>query len=306
MTSFSPEIASRNGASLEKNGAAPIIGAVAIAAAFLWLYAPILSWLWRAWQSDEYYAHGPFLPPLCAYLLWQKRASLARLWRERQGQNLWPPGLMFLALGLQLLGTLVDMNIVRALQAFSIALWILGIAGYFAGRDFEREIRFPVLFLWLGVPLSGPMVETLTVPMQNYAASASAMFLGLLGMPIERIGVNLYTPLYHFVVAVPCSGLKTAITLLTLGLLIAHLLPGLNQFERWKLSLLSVPVALIANTLRVMAIVTIGNQFGAKAAEGFLHSGSGLLLFALALGTLLGIGTHWNRKREISGRGVSA
>lgn len=310
MTSFPPEIASKNDASSTRPGAASWGLALAIGAAFLWLYAPILGWLWQAWQSDEYYAHGPFLLPLSAGLLWQKRAKLMSLWRARpsqnQSQNARPPGLIFLALSLQLLGTLVDMNIVRALQAFSIALCLLGVARYLSGRDFEREIRFPILFLWLGVPLSGPMVETLTVPLQNYAASASAMLLGLLGMPIERVGVNLYTPLYHFVVAVPCSGLKTAITLFTLGVLIAHLSPGLSQFERWKLALLSVPVALLANTLRVMAIVWIGHRFGTKAAEGFLHSGSGLLLFALALGALLGIGAFWNRKRDLSPRGVSA
>lgn len=271
-------------------------GALALSAAFWWLYAPILGWLWRGWQGDEYYAHGPFLPPIAAWLLWQKRARLQELWRQRPAQGAWPSGLIPLALGMQLVGTLVDMNIVRALQAFSIAVLLLGVARYLGGRDFEREIRFPLLFLWLGVPLSGPMVETLTVPLQNYAASASAMFLGLLGMSIERVGVNLYTPLYHFVVAVPCSGLKTAITLFTLGVLVAHLMPALTQPQRWALGALSVPVALCANTLRVMTIVWIGNQFGTAAAEGFLHSWSGLFLFVLALGALLGIGGFWGQR----------
>ncbi len=277
------------------------LGALALGAAFLWLYAPILRWLWQGWNGDEYYAHGPFLPPLAAYLLWQKRERLQALWRERPLQSAWPPALIFGALGLQIVGTLVDMNIVRALQAFSIALFLLGTARYLGGRALEREIRFPILFMWLGVPLSGPMVEVLTVPLQNYAASASAMFLGLLGMSIERVGVNLYTPLYHFVVAVPCSGLKTTLTLLTLGVLIAHLLPNLSQIQRWALSFLSVPIALCANTLRVMIIVWIGNQFGTAAAEGFLHSWSGLFLFVFALGALLGIGTIWGRKNVLEG-----
>ena len=69
------------------------------------------------------------------------------------------------------------------------------------------------------------LVQTLTVPLQNYAASGAGVALGLMGLPVTREGVNLYTPLYHFVVAVPCSGLKTTITLFTLAIVVAHLLP---------------------------------------------------------------------------------
>ncbi len=272
-------------------------GALAIGAAFLWLYGPILAWLRLQWGADEYYAHGPLLPFIAAFLLWQKLPQLRILWRDRPQRLGFPSGLIFLALFLQIVGTLVDMNLVRALQAFSIAILLLGIARYLGGKAFERQIRFPLLFMWLAVPLSGPMVETLTVPLQNYAASCSAMFLGLLGMNIERVGVNLYTPLYHFVVAVPCSGLKTAITLFTMGVLIAHILPNLTQFQRWMLCALSVPLALFANTLRVMAIVTLGNQFGTEVAEGFLHNWSGLFMFIIALGSLLAIGTYLGKTR---------
>ncbi len=276
-----------------------LAGSLAILAACAWLYTPILGWLWQGWQGDEYYAHGPFLPFVSAFLIWQKRARLAELWRQRPVQGVAPSGLVVAALVMQLLGTLVDMNIVRALQVFSIAILLLGLARTLGGRSFERELRFPLLILWLAVPLSGPMVETLTVPLQNYAASWSAMFLGLLGMQIDRVGVNLYTPLYHFVVAVPCSGLKTGITLFTMGVLIAHILPDLSQAQRVFLCFLSIPLALLANTLRVMAIVTIGNEFGTEAAEGFLHSWSGLFMFVIALGSLLCVGTYFGKTRPV-------
>lgn len=274
-----------------------LAGSLAIAAACAWLYIPILGWLWQGWKGDEYYAHGSFLPFVSAFLIWQKRARLTELWHRRPVQGALPSGLVVVALVMQLLGTLVDMNIVRALQVFSISILLLGLARTLGGRRFERELRFPFLFLWLAVPLSGPMVETLTVPLQNYASSWSAMFLGLLGMQIDRVGVNLYTPLYHFVVAVPCSGLKTGITLFTIGVLIAHILPDLSQAQRVFLCFLSVPLALLANTLRVMAIVAIGNQFGTEAAEGFLHSWSGLFMFVFALGSLLCVGTCFGKTR---------
>ncbi len=274
-----------------------LLGAPFLLAALAWLYAPTISWLWKSWQSDEYYAHGPLLPLIALYLMWQKRAELVVAWRGRPQKLGFPAGLIYVALVLQFLGTLVDMNIVRALQAFSIPLLLLGIARYIGGKAFARELRFALFFLCLAVPLSGPLVETLTVPLQNYAANGASICLGLLGIAVERVGVNLYTPHFHFVVAVPCSGLKTSITLLTMGVLIAHLMPNLSRAQRFVLCALSVPFALLANTLRVVAIVAIGVRHGQEAAEGFLHNFSGMLLFAIALGLLFLTGHMMSRAR---------
>jgi len=274
-----------------------LLGAPFLLAALAWLYAPTISWLWKSWQSDEYYAHGPLLPLIALYLMWQKRAELVVAWRGWPQKLGFPAGLIFIALALQILGTLVDMNIVRALQAFSIPLLLLGMARYVGGKAFAHEVRFALFFLCLAVPLSGPLVETLTVPLQNYAANGASICLGLLGVAVERIGVNLYTPHFHFVVAVPCSGLKTSITLLTMGVLIAHLMPNLNRAQRFVLCALSVPFALLANTLRVVAIVAVGVRYGQEAAEGFLHNFSGMLLFAVALSLLFLTGHMMSRAR---------
>jgi exosortase len=181
------------------------------------------------------------------------------------------------------------------LQAFSVPIFALGVARYFGGKEFQKQLNFPLLFLFLAVPVSGPLVERLTIPMQTYAASASGMLLGLMGMSIEREGVNLYTPLYHFVVAVPCSGLKITLTLFTMGMLISHLMPNLTRMQRFWLCMLSIPVALLANTLRVMTIVSLGYHFGTKVAEGFLHSWSGLFMFALSLVLLIGAGMYMGK-----------
>ena len=274
-----------------------LLGALFLLAALAWLYFPTVAWLWKSWQSDEYYAHGPLLPLIALYLVWQKRTQLAAAWRERPQKTGFPAGFIFIALVLQFLGTLVDMNIVRALQAFSIPLLLLGIARYVGGKAFAHELRFALFFLCLAVPLSGPLVETLTVPLQNYAANGASICLGLLGVPVERVGVNLYTPQYHFVVAVPCSGLKTSITLLTMGVLIAHLMPNLNRTQRFVLCALSVPFALLANTLRVVAIVAVGVRYGQEAAEGFLHNFSGMLLFVVALSLLFLTGHFMSHAR---------
>lgn len=279
-----------------------LVGLVSLllAAATIWLYYPALTWLLARWKMDEYYEHGPLLPFISAYLIWQSRDELKRAWAARPVQGMMPSGPIYLALAMHWCGSLVEMNSIRALQAFSIPIFLLGLARYFGGKAFQKPLVFPLLFLFLAVPMSGPLVEKLTIPMQTYAASASGMLLGLMGMPIEREGVNLYTPLYHFVVAVPCSGLKITITLFTMGLLIAHLMPGLSTLQRTGLCLLSIPVALLANTSRVMVIVSLGYHYGTKVAEGFLHSWSGLFMFAVSLVLLIGAGVYMGRTRDES------
>jgi exosortase len=269
--------------------------------AAIWLYFPTFTWLVQRWKADEYYEHGPLLPFISAYLIWQNRDALKLAWSERPAQSLMPSGLIFFALALHWCGSLVEMNSIRALQAFSLPLFLLGLARYLGGKEFQKQLIFPLLFFCLAVPISGPLVEKLTIPMQTYAANASGMLLGLMGMSIEREGVNLYTPLYHFVVAVPCSGLKITITLFTMGLLIAHLMPGLSIMQRVALCLLSVPVALLANTSRVMIIVSLGYHYGTQVAEGFLHSWSGLFMFGLSLVLLIGAGLYMGRVQADAG-----
>ncbi len=266
-----------------------IAAALLLSGAIFWLYQSVFTWLWWRWNNDEYYGHGMFLPVISAYLIWREREVLARAWRERE-YSAWGAlagwGILGFGLLMQLGAAIADVNFAGA---FSIPFVLLGLAWVLGGAKFGRLLLFPILFFAAAVPLSGMLVQTLTVPLQNYAASGAGVALGLLGLPVVREGVNLYTPQYHFVVAVPCSGLKTTITLFTMAILVAHLLPDLKRRHRFLLVLLSIPIALFANTLRVVAIVLIGHFWGPKAAEGFLHNFSGLFLFALSMGALLGV-----------------
>lgn len=259
--------------------------AACVLAALVWLYLPALTWLCLKWRGDEYYDHGPLLPFISVYLIWLKRADLALAWRSRESINWRSSLLLGLGLFMQLAGTIAD---VQFIQALSIPVVVLGMARFIGGAKFARHLGFPLLFLGMAVPLSGMLVQTVTVPLQNNAAGAS-MVLGSLGLPIERVGVNLYTPHYNFIVEVACSGLKIAIALFTMGLVIAHTVPRLTNAARCGLALCSIPVALIANALRICIIVLIGYYYGPKIAEGFLHGFSGIFMFGVSLAALWGL-----------------
>jgi exosortase/archaeosortase family protein len=54
-------------------------------------------------------------------------------------------------------------------------------------------------------------------------------------------------------------------------------------------SLAAIPVAIISNFVRVLALVLITYYFGDAVAQGFVHDFAGLLMFSVALLTIFGI-----------------
>ena len=259
-------------------------------AALGWLYGPTLEQLVISWQGDEYYSHGPLLIPICGFLIWANRARLRAAWAQRGAPDAArAPGawILLFGLGVAFLGQVADVNFVRA---FSIPVVILGIARFAGGGRFESVLRFPILLFAAGVPISRVVVQTFSVPLQKMAAGGASMALGLFGLPVQSQGVNIFTPRYNFVVDVPCSGLKTAIALLTVGLIVAYLLPGLSSFRRVMLAVSSVAVALLANVIRILIIILIGIYMGRDAAEGFLHGFSNIVTFAISLSMMMALG----------------
>jgi exosortase/archaeosortase family protein len=51
----------------------------------------------------------------------------------------------------------------------------------------------------------------------------------------------------------------------------------------------AIPVAVVSNFARVLALVLITYHFGDAAAQGFVHDFAGLLMFSVALATVFGI-----------------
>jgi exosortase/archaeosortase family protein len=55
------------------------------------------------------------------------------------------------------------------------------------------------------------------------------------------------------------------------------------------IALAAIPVAVISNFVRVLALVLITYYFGDAVAQGFIHDFAGLLMFAVALLTIFAI-----------------
>jgi exosortase len=101
-----------------------------------------------------------------------------------------------------------------------------------------------------------------------------------------RSGVTIHLPAGSLRIADPCSGLRSLIALVALGALYAYLTKG-PTWKRGVLFASAVPLAVIANVVRISVLCAVANVWGVDAALGFFHDFSGLLLFLIAFAGLV-------------------
>jgi exosortase B len=141
------------------------------------------------------------------------------------------------------------------------------------------------------LPLPGPFVDTVTMPMKMAVSWCAEHILFAIGYPIARSGVVLQVGQYQLLVADACAGLHTLFTLEALGLLYLNMVRHGSFLRNVGLALLIVPISFTANIIRVMTLTLITYHFGDAAGQGFLHGFAGMVLFISALLLIIGVDT---------------
>ncbi len=245
------------------------------------LFGPTWAWAARIWSRSPYYGHGWLLLPVSlfiAYRLWLRRPAA--------GGAHWP-GLLLLACGLVIHLAARAVNVWFP-SAFAFLMVVGGIIWFLGGSSYARHFWFPVAYLALAVPLERILVLQLAQPLQLWASSVAATLAAGAGLPVRQIGTTLAMPDYTFEVAIPCSGLKSSIAMTALAALMAYLLEG-PVWGRLVVLVAGIPMALIGNTVRILLTLVLARSVGPKAAEGFFHTVSGLVVFGVAFAGLMAV-----------------
>ena len=208
------------------------------------------------------------------------------VWRDRAGlQNLVGRpsvlGLLVLLAGLAVLfvGTLgAELFLTRS----SLLIVLTGIAMFLFGAALTRRLAFPLTFLLLMIPLPAILFNQIAFPLQVLASRLGVAMLRVGDIPVLREGNVITLSNITLEVAEACSGIRSLVSLLTLGLLFGYV-SGYGPPRRVVLALLTIPIAIVANALRVAGAGVTASWYGASAVEGFLHSFSGLLTFMSSL-----------------------
>jgi exosortase B len=259
----------------------PMIWGAALAF-FLLMYLPLYI---RAsgglWEREEH-AHGPMILMIALYLFWQLRHELLKLDQPKHARVGWL-ALCVGALGL-CLGRVLDFSILEFSSQLFSAFGILLLTG---GWPAVRRAWFPLLFLIFMIPLPGIFVDSVTGVLKQWVSVIAEHLLVVMGYPVGRAGVTLVVGPYQLLVADACSGLHSMFTLTAMGMLFLYLKERVGIWHNGVMLALILPVAFIANIIRVMVLVLITYHLGDEAGQGFLHGLAGIFLVVIALLALI-------------------
>ncbi len=249
------------------------IGATLIVAAgFLLLYRHVLAKLALDWWTDDNYSHGFFIIPVAAYLAWERRTRFcAAACRPT-----------FVGLIVIVGSILVLVGGVLGSELFLTRISLLGTTGgivlFLFGWPRLRVLAFPMAFLFLMIPLPAILFNQIAFPLQLLASRFGEATLGAVDIPVLREGNVLILANTTLEVAEACSGIRSLISLLTLGIVFGYFADS-RVWVRTLIALSSVPVAIVANGARVAGTGIAASYIGPAAAEGFFHEFSGWIVF---------------------------
>ncbi len=257
---------------------------IQIGSAFIGLtaavYAPVLYHLVLHWKIVPDYSHGFLVAPLSVYFAWQHKRELARVEIEGSWWGLVPLVLGVAALSIGRLG--VELTAMRS----GFVLSLIGMVLLLFGREIFRILTFPLLFLFLMVPLPQSLVNVVAFPLQLMAAGAAVEALQRLGIPALVEGNIIHLARAKLFVADACSGLRSLMALLTLGVVFAYFFRR-NNVERLVLIASTIPIAIFVNAVRVALTGILTHHYGEDMATGVIHEFQGMITFSVAFVLLL-------------------
>jgi len=256
-------------------------GWLLVIAGVIWIYARVLMDLAKEWWINPDYSHGLLIPFAVGYLVYEKRSSLASL----PSRPTWF-GVVIIVIS-QCINLIGFLGAEFFLQRTSFVLLIAGLILFFGGWQYLRETAFMLLLFELAIPLPVLIFNLVALPLQLIASSWAESFLRVCQIPVLREGNLLYLSQQTLNVAEACSGIRSLMSLITLGLMLAYFLP-FRWMVRVAFVLTTIPIAIVANAFRVGGTGVLATYFGDKAAQGFFHTFSGWLVFVFAFFVLLG------------------
>ena len=246
-----------------------ILGIVAI-------YAGIFQGLYFDWMNDPNYSHGLLVPLISGYFVWQQRQKLEGL--EVKPAN---GGILLILFALFVLFVGVAAQEYYSKRS-SFVFLLAGIVLFQFGWQWLISLALPIGFLFFMIPLPYIIYDAMAFPLKLFVAKFSVLSLKLLGVVVLREGNIIMFPNTVLEVADACSGLRSLMSLLALGVALA-VLTQKRKIAMVLLVVLTVPIAVLTNMIRVIVTGYLAQYYGAAAAEGFFHEFAGMGVFLLAM-----------------------
>ena len=253
------------------------VALVAILGTIGFVYAKLLAGAAKEWLKPDY-SHGFLVPLFSVYLAWR--------WRDWAPERIrWPNpwGLAFVAGGAAVYVAAGTSNFAKEwLQGASFVLALCGAALLLGGWTTLKWLWPALAFLMFMFPLPYRVEHALFWPLQKMAALASSFVLQTIGYPTYLEGVVIHVSGQALEVEKACSGLSMLLTFLALSTAMA-LLVKRPWLDRAIILLSAVPVAILANVIRIALTGVLYVEGGRELGEKVFHDFAGWLMMPFAL-----------------------
>lgn len=266
------------GAASKKGFDLSLGGALPLALAFAILAVPTFANLGDEVWSREFGAHGPIVLCTGAWLLWRQ---IPEFRKEGVAGSPWLTALVLLpSLAVYTFGRAYDFISLETVGLYGVGLAILHAV---VGLRMMLRNWFPLFYLGFMVPPPQWVIDRITAPLKEFVSYAATEPLYLIGIPLSREGVTIFVAQYQLLVEDACSGMNSLVGLTAISLLYIYLMRGSSVAYSLVLTAFIIPIAIVANILRIIILILLTYFFGDEVAQGFTHFAAGLVLFATAL-----------------------
>jgi exosortase len=243
-----------------------------ILACFAFLYRQVIVELVRDWARDDNYSHGFLIVPLALYFAWERRSRFAQAPRLPSFTGL-------LLIVPAIIATVLNMH--PFVNRVAMLICMVGGVVFLCGWARLKVMAFPIAFLLLMIPIPAVIFNPVTFPLQLLSSRFGEWTLSTCQVPVLREGNVIQMANTSLEVAEACSGIRSLISLLTLGIVYGYFIES-RVWLRIVLALSTIPIAIVANAIRVSGTGLAAHFYGPEAAEGFFHTFSGWLVFVVA------------------------
>lgn len=234
------------------------------------------------WGHDDNYSHGFLIIPIALYFVWERRDQLQKV----PVQPSWFGLVVFAGSIFVLMAGLLGAELFLTRISFIGA--ITGILLFLGGWGYIRALVFPLAFLLLMIPIPAIIFNQIAFPLQLLASRAGETAISAAEIPVLREGNVLVLANTTLEVAEACSGIRSLISLLTLGIVFGYFTDS-RFWVRALIALSTIPVAIVSNGARVAGTGILAHHWGPEAAQGFFHEFSGWVVFMVAFALMLAL-----------------
>ena len=241
-------------------------------AATVAVFSRALSEIFDVWNLQPEYSYGIIVPALSALLIWRQRDKLQGLPMQGSWIGL---GIVVLGIALRAIGTL---STAITVERYAFLVVTYGLVLSLVGLTIFRRIWAPLALLIFMIPLPEYLTGALTLDLQLISSKLGVAVIRAAGISVFLEGNVVDLGTMQLQVAEACSGLRYLFPLMTLAFLIAYLFNG-PLWKRALIFVVSIPITILMNSLRIGVIGITVEYWGRRMAEGVLHEFEGWLVF---------------------------